>query len=251
MLEISILYYTYAERASPVLQKKAAVLLDERETLRFQSFKAVKAAEQFLLGRLLAKTAIAEHLKCKAEEISIDLSANGKPLLQGHPELGLSITHCENAVVVAVANTNIGIDVEKIERFKKNEMISTDFFSKEILESITHFSSKLKQPKQLAAQYWTAIEAVVKLEDTSIFSERKNFNLLLDESQNYTRGRQTSLASWKLNEQVLGSIAVKNPNMQTICVKYKRFGNETTEPFLPVSITAEQIVSSYSHKACA
>lgn len=265
MLEISILYYTYAEHASPSLQKKAAALLDESETRRFQAFKAVKAAEQFLLGRLLAKTALAEHLECKANEINISLTENGKPKLSAHPELGFSIAHCENAIVVAVANTNIGVDIEKVERFKKPGMINNDFFSDSIVDNIarlsdaaskpagveTAFQSRGKLPKQLATQYWTAIEAVVKLEDSSIFSERGNFNLLLNENGEYTSGRQISLVTWQLNEQVLGSIAVRNPNSQAICVKYKRFGEESLEPFVPESTTKEQIISCYCQKACA
>ena len=38
--------------------------------------------------------------------------SKGKPLLQGHPDIHFSLSHCRDAVAVAVNDYPIGIDIE-------------------------------------------------------------------------------------------------------------------------------------------
>lgn len=245
--DISIAYYLYGQRADSRLQEQAFKLLDDSEKARFNKFKAVRAAEQFLIGRLLAKTSLAERLQIPIQECRFELSDNGKPYLQGTAEIGFSIAHTEGAVAVAVANTDIGIDLEQVDRFKKKNIVNENFFSRTIVQNIHQLTSDDKSTplfteNKLAATYWTAIEAIVKLEDTSIFSERKKFNLLMNEEGNYRRGRDISLLSWNVNSALVGSIAIKNSENKNICLDYKDFLSAQYKLLESSAISANQHV---------
>lgn len=41
--------------------------------------------------------------------------ANGKPHLQGHPDIHFSLSHCRHAVVCAVSDEPVGIDIESLD----------------------------------------------------------------------------------------------------------------------------------------
>lgn len=46
-----------------------------------------------------------------------DYTANGKPCLSRYPDLHFSLSHCRDAVAVAIGSAPLGIDVESVQRY--------------------------------------------------------------------------------------------------------------------------------------
>ena len=194
-----------------------------------------------MLGRYLAKTALSKLLKKDKAECTIALSENGKPWLAGS-NVHLSIAHCKGVVVVALSENQVGIDVEIKERLGR-AMADERMLSRLLVENIQTLASKNSlnvDAMSIASLYWTSIEAVVKLEDSSIFSERESFNFLLDAALNYPFIRDTALLNWSVNSDVVAGLAVLNPKLQPVRLQLLQY-NEISQkiPVKPVDILAK------------
>lgn len=244
-MQTDIAFYVelYTGQVDAHLLQQALDVLDENEMQRFKRFKAEHAAQQYLLGRLLIKTALAEKLQIPAKLCRIHLSDNGKPSLANNPDWHFSLAHCDGAVVVAVANQKIGVDVENVARFGRSSVLNEHFFSATVLDSIKTLAKDAENrhtDNELAALYWTAMEAIVKLEDTSIFSERSRFSQVLNAKLHYRCERDIALASWRLSQEFYCSVAIESKNPQPLSFQFhmpyrQSFGlpellAQTTEP---------------------
>lgn len=82
---------------------------------------------------------------------------NGKPMLQGHPDIHFSLSHCREAVAVAVSNRPIGIDIE-----------TTAHYSPEVARRVMNDDEMLKikassRPDVAFTRLWTMKESLYKL----------------------------------------------------------------------------------------
>ncbi len=70
-------------------------ILSEKELQIFNSFKLEKRKIEFLAGRFAAKEALfkADNQKKRYREISILISDNGAPYVDGEEDISISITH--------------------------------------------------------------------------------------------------------------------------------------------------------------
>ena len=95
-------------------------------------------------------------------DFRVDVGDHGKPFLTDHPDIHFNISHCRNAIAVAVSDRPVGLDVESFRRFGDGLLDKTmnDFERAEILESAN--------PEETFAAYWTRKEAVFKLMGTGI-----------------------------------------------------------------------------------
>jgi len=96
------------------------------------------------------------------ETFSIEVGEHGKPYLADSPNVHFNISHCQNAIAVAVSDRPVGIDVESFRHFNDALVDKTmnDSEKAEIMSSI--------EPKETFAAYWTRKEAVFKLIGTGI-----------------------------------------------------------------------------------
>lgn len=92
--------------------------LSPDETDRFNRYRHENGAQTFLLGRGLIREQLSERVGCQPEEITLVLSDTGKPSLA--PELQekgcwhFSIAHTSDWVVLAVSESQVGVDIETI-----------------------------------------------------------------------------------------------------------------------------------------
>lgn len=102
------------------------------------------------------------------------IGEHGKPTLQEHPEIHFNISHCKNAIAVAVSTEPIGIDVECIGR--GNESLMNYVLNEEEIRQV-----KISDDPPVAfTRLWTKKEAVFKLRGTGICNDIKNLLLYSD-----------------------------------------------------------------------
>lgn len=81
----------------------------------------------------------------------------GKPLLQGHPDIHFSLSHCHEAVAVAVSDHPVGIDIE-----------ITGHYSAEVARRVMNDDEMCEieasaQPEVAFTRLWTMKESLYKL----------------------------------------------------------------------------------------
>ena len=87
----------------------------------------------------------------------IAVAKNGKPYFPAHPEIHFSLSHCNKAVMAAVDSSEIGCDIEELQKDFSWELLDVAFSEREksrILASPT--------PERELTALWTRKEAVVK-----------------------------------------------------------------------------------------
>lgn len=83
--------------------------------------------------------------------------SKGKPLLQGHPDIHFSLSHCHQAVAVAISDRPIGIDIE-----------TTGHYSPEVARHVMNDDEMREieasaQPEVAFTRLWTMKESLYKL----------------------------------------------------------------------------------------
>lgn len=86
----------------------------------------------------------------------------GKPSVAGHPEIMFSLSHCRNAIAVAVNDSPIGIDVESFR--KADDALLRRTMNEEEIRMVEASDCR----ERAFASLWTKKEAVFKLLGTGI-----------------------------------------------------------------------------------
>ncbi len=93
---------------------------------------------------------------------------HGKPYLADRPDIHFSISHTKNAILVAISNTPIGVDVEHV-RLPSDGLIEKTMNPEEQAQIAASPS-----PAQTFTSLWTQKEAVLKLRGTGILDDLHN-----------------------------------------------------------------------------
>ena len=96
----------------------------------------------------------------------------GAPYLEHGP--CFSISHCKDGIAVAVSETPIGIDIERI-RAAKPELVARTMNETEQQQIWAS-----EQPDVAFTRFWTQKEAVLKMQGTGIISDIKNTLVALE-----------------------------------------------------------------------
>jgi phosphopantetheinyl transferase len=99
----------YAERSSLTVDIVDALVTSE-DRQRVTPTMVPRRRAEYLAGRALLRHAIAEHTGRQAASLKIRVSAAGKPECIGGP--AISISHSGEALVCALADVAVGVDVE-------------------------------------------------------------------------------------------------------------------------------------------
>ncbi len=101
-------------------------------------------------------------------------SPHGKPYLADHPDIHFNISHCREAIAVAVDSNPIGIDVERFIT-PSSSLLNYCMNEKEEAQVL-----QSEHPDQTFAALWTQKEALVKLYGTGITNNLKSLLSLYD-----------------------------------------------------------------------
>ena len=81
----------------------------------------------------------------------------GKPLLQGHHDIHFSLSHCHEAVAVALSDHPVGIDIETVDHYSPE--VARHVMSDDEMRQIEASA----QPQVAFTRLWTMKESLYKL----------------------------------------------------------------------------------------
>lgn len=124
----------------------------------------------------------------------------GKPSLAEHPELHFNLSHCKHAVVCAVANHPVGVDVEALGRY--SERLAKYTMNEAELAEIAASEDK----DVTFTRLWTMKEAAMKLTGVGIGTNVRDVlphssNIIYNTRVNREKGYVVTLAEYATDVQ--------------------------------------------------
>ncbi|MGH9530264.1 MAG: 4'-phosphopantetheinyl transferase family protein [Terriglobales bacterium] len=163
----------------PVIEELTQSLsCDERG--RALRFHAEEHQRSFVVGRGILRAILASYILCKPEALVFQYGPKGKPYLENHPGVHFNLGHSGNRAVYAIANIEIGVDVELIKPVPDWQKISERFFSRREVEELTMLNPA-QQPGGFFA-CWTRKEAYIKATGAGLAAGLNKFYVGADPS---------------------------------------------------------------------
>lgn len=125
-----------------------------------------------MLDRALRQTDSACHID---GDYTIDRTEKGKPYLSSHPYIHFNLSHCAEAVAVALSDHPVGIDVQGSFPWKENlarRICSEAEWA--VLEAL----EDTEQKRQMLHRLWCRKEAVLKCVGTGIAADLREADCL-------------------------------------------------------------------------
>jgi 4'-phosphopantetheinyl transferase len=167
--------------------EKALSLLSEQRREQTLKFK-------YELGRKTCAGAyllLCEGLKKEygiTEKPLFNYGPHGKPALRDYPDIHFNLSHCRDAVVCAISNRPVGVDVESVSHYK--ESVAHYTMSQQEMHQILHAD----RPDVMFTRLWTMKEAVLKLSGEGLRDnlkevladvDRLNIQTIVSEDERY------------------------------------------------------------------
>jgi len=92
---------------------------------------------------------------------------HGKPSIEGHPEIFFNMSHCREAVVCALADNPVGVDIESIRTYRPSLVHYT------MNEAEVRQIEEAAHPERMFIRLWTMKEARLKLSGEGISRDMK------------------------------------------------------------------------------
>lgn len=127
-----------------------------------------------LLSKIMARTLLAEHIKCNPLLLQISKGKYGKPYLPQNPHFHYNVSHAGSILCLAIADSEIGVDIEE---------------EKNIEEAVMQFSCTEEEYNQLKStnsenrissyfKTWCLKESFLKAIGTGLFRQLKSFSII-------------------------------------------------------------------------
>ncbi len=143
------------------VEDASEAILDEQERHRAARYRMPDKRRHFVKSRYLMRRIVSRYVGEQAGSIRIAYHDKGKPYLPDH-HLHFSISHSHDRWIIALsADTEIGVDIEKIEPRGGMEAIIRSYFHQDEQEKFSHMDPQ--QRLEAFYRHWTQMEAFVKL----------------------------------------------------------------------------------------
>ncbi len=120
-----------------------------------------------------ARNILGKHLKVDSDSLVMCKNEFGKPYLKDYPNTHYNISHTKGAIVCAISDEPVGIDIEGVKKF--NKRIAERFFTKSEQDYI--FSKKENRDERFA-EIWTMKEAYVKWTGNGMVIPFESFDVI-------------------------------------------------------------------------
>ena len=170
----ALYYFSLSESNKYINDYLTYLTSQELEHGRKYRFEISK--NRFYLGRIATKLLIKKYSDRPVEKIIILKDENNKPFLKSftnHNSLHFNLSHAEDAIIIAVSNNEVGVDIEQNRQFKYEILMNDVFTKKEI-----SFIKKNHNPNQAFFLLWTRKEAFLKATGIGLTENLTGFEVL-------------------------------------------------------------------------
>lgn len=178
---------------------RCRALLSGGELARADRFRFEKHARRFAVARAFLRRTLGEVTGRRPESIEITTTEHGKPLVDG---IEFNLSHSSDLAVMAVAESRVGIDVERV-REKPALQIAERFFAPDEIAEL----HRAPAGDQLHAFFrcWTAKEAYLKARGEGITLPLDWFAVSLDrDAPSLLRANGDDPSRWSLRRVDVG-----------------------------------------------
>ncbi len=158
----------------PEFQDLLLSYLPEAGRLRIKDHTNPTSRLQTVAGELLARHSVGEFTGNASQEIKLVYGEKGKPHIQNLSDVHFNISHSGHYVVCAVADKEIGVDVERIR--KVNLRIAERFFSAPELFDLMQLDEEAR--KLYFITLWTIKESYLKAIGRGLTQHLNSFTIL-------------------------------------------------------------------------
>ena len=156
---IEVLRFALDVPAERLAELRALLSADERQ--RAARLRFARDADRFVAGRGLLRTALAERVAQRPQDLRFAYGPAGKPSLADHPGVRFNAAGAAGAALVAIAeDLEVGIDLEHVEPEADDLAVARQFFTAGEVAELEGLDPGERQGAFLRA--WTRKEAYVK-----------------------------------------------------------------------------------------
>ncbi len=183
-------------------------LLNTEEHSRANRYYHEKDKHRFIISRGYLKILLGKYLDQAPEKVMFEIGENKKPFIKNNTSgLYYNVSHSGNCILIAIALSEIGVDVEHVDTgFPYIDVLPLTFSSPEI-----NYVQRSDSPVNFFYRLWTRKEALLKATAKGIDD---NLPLIpcLDgfhqiESNVIGSGKNWSVSSFKIDEHHTASVA--------------------------------------------
>jgi 4'-phosphopantetheinyl transferase len=161
------------DREFESLKEKFLSKLPDSSQQKINKLKNLPDLQRSLLGEVIVRWILGEKTAIQGKSIIFEKTEKGKPYLIEHSNPYFNISHSGNWVVVAFADKEVGIDVEKI-RFI-NFQIAKRFYSKAEFNKLNKMEGQEKL--EFFFDLWTLKESYLKLLGKGLTKSLSSFTI--------------------------------------------------------------------------
>ncbi|MCZ6943866.1 4'-phosphopantetheinyl transferase superfamily protein [Bacillus mycoides] len=127
-----------------------------------------------LIGDLLIRSLVCQKYKMNNEEIKFIYNEYGKPFVQNFSDFHFNISHSGEWVVCATANSNVGIDIERVSDIEALKL-ANEFFSEEEFYDLSNMNSD--EQINYFFDLWTLKESHIKTIGKGLYIPLNSFSV--------------------------------------------------------------------------
>ncbi|MFK7742382.1 MAG: 4'-phosphopantetheinyl transferase superfamily protein [Planctomycetota bacterium] len=195
-----------------------AALLSAAEQDRVQRFRFADHQRRYQIGHGALRRILGGYLGKDPEAVEFRQGPRGKPYLEGQDAGSgpfFNLSHSGQLAVIAVATTELGVDIEKVRRLESLNQIAERHFSNTEFRELDQLEGS---DRELAFyRCWTRKEAYIKALGEGLSLALDSFDVSLCEEPKFLAchdGRE-NLSSWSLVDvspgpEFVGAIAMRH-----------------------------------------
>ncbi|WP_445286119.1 4'-phosphopantetheinyl transferase family protein [Bacillus sp. FSL M7-0996] len=127
-----------------------------------------------LIGDLLIRSLVCQKYKMNNEEIKFIYNEYGKPFVQNFSDFHFNISHSGEWVVCVTANSNVGIDIERVSDIEALKL-ANEFFSEEEFYDLSNMNSD--EQINYFFDLWTLKESHLKMIGKGLYIPLNSFSV--------------------------------------------------------------------------
>lgn len=173
-------------------------LLSAAERDRSERLQILDHRRRYTIAHGALRAILAGYTGDDATDLQFRVGPRGKPYLSVHKQLFFNLSHSGQLAMVALANAEVGIDLEKMRHLESLRDIAQRYFSGSEYERL----AQLQGEAQLRGFYrvWTCKEAFIKALGAGLSLGLDGFDVAVDGDMRFLafRDRDDAPDSWSL-----------------------------------------------------